>query len=116
MAFIAAMEKFLAQKIGGRYQEDVSDNIQTIIDHVTVDVNTLEMPVIMSDTIRTAANPEVHFGDINLKCLYNIDIKIQDQNFTFDIVREIESGNNEIKIVDASESPMGNMTDMTLLD
>ena len=37
MAFLAVTEKFLAQHIGGRYQEEIPDRLQKIINNVTVD-------------------------------------------------------------------------------
>ncbi len=43
MAFLAECERFLAQHIGGRYQEEVPERLQTIIDRVTVDVAALEL-------------------------------------------------------------------------
>ena len=43
MAFLAVTEKFLAQHIGGRYQEDVPERLQKIIDEVTVDVGEVEI-------------------------------------------------------------------------
>lgn len=43
MAFLAVTEKFLAQHIGGRYQEDVPERLQKIIDEVTVNVGEVEI-------------------------------------------------------------------------
>ena len=37
MAFIAVMEKFLAEHLGGRYQADVPDHLQEIIERVTIE-------------------------------------------------------------------------------
>jgi len=36
MAFLAVVEKFLAKHLGGRYQEEIPEHHQTIIDRVTV--------------------------------------------------------------------------------
>jgi len=43
MAFIAVMEAFLAKHLGGRYQEEVPELLQSIIDKVTVDVDAIEL-------------------------------------------------------------------------
>ena len=37
MAFIAVMEKFLAKNLGGRFQEEIPERLQTIINNVTVE-------------------------------------------------------------------------------
>ena len=45
MAFVAAMEKFLAEHIGGRYQESMTDEVAQRLEEITVDVSTVEMEV-----------------------------------------------------------------------
>lgn len=116
MAFIASMEKFLAGQIGGRYQSEIPESIQEIINKVTVDVSVLKMPVIIDDEIRSMKNPNVTFSGTDLKCLYNIEINLQGQTFEFDIVREINISINSIRIHDSSDSPMGQMNDITILN
>lgn len=44
MAFIAAMEKFLATHVGGRYQETMTDEVARRLEEITVDVSTVTMP------------------------------------------------------------------------
>ncbi len=44
MAFIAAMEKFFAKHIGGRYQESMTDEVAQRLIDITVDVSTVELP------------------------------------------------------------------------
>ena len=39
MAFLAVTERFLADHLGGRYQEEIPERLQKIIDNVTVDVS-----------------------------------------------------------------------------
>ncbi|MEE9373083.1 MAG: alpha/beta fold hydrolase [Saprospiraceae bacterium] len=43
MAFLAVTEKFLAKHIGGRFQEEVSDQLKSIIEKVSVDVSTVKI-------------------------------------------------------------------------
>ena len=43
MAFLAVCEAFFAKHIGGRYQEHIPERLQSIIDNVTVDVESLEL-------------------------------------------------------------------------
>jgi len=44
MAFVAAKEKFMAQHLGGRYQEDMPDHIAKRLKEITVDVSTVTLP------------------------------------------------------------------------
>ena len=44
MAFIAAMEKFLATHLDGRYQESMSEEVAQRLEEITVDVSTVTMP------------------------------------------------------------------------
>ena len=41
MAFLAVVEKFLAHHLGGRYQEDIPEDLKKILSRVTVDIHTL---------------------------------------------------------------------------
>ncbi|MDD4672971.1 MAG: S9 family peptidase [Bacteroidales bacterium] len=43
MAFIAAMEKFLAKHLNGRYQESMTDEVAKRLEEITVDINTVEL-------------------------------------------------------------------------
>ncbi len=44
LAYVAAMEKFLALHVGGRYQESVSEEVAQRLQEITVDVSIVEMP------------------------------------------------------------------------
>lgn len=44
LAFVAAMEKFLAKHIGGRYQEEMPENIAGRLEEITVDISTVVLP------------------------------------------------------------------------
>jgi dipeptidyl aminopeptidase/acylaminoacyl peptidase len=43
MAFVAAMEKFLATHVGGRYQESMTEEVAQRLQEITVDVTTVQM-------------------------------------------------------------------------
>ena len=45
MAFIAAAEKFLATHLGGRYQKEMREDIAIRLKEITVDINTVQMPM-----------------------------------------------------------------------
>lgn len=44
MAFVAAMEKFLATHVGGRFQETMTEEVAQRLKEITVDVSTVKMP------------------------------------------------------------------------
>lgn len=44
MAFVAAMEKFFAEHLGGRYQESMTDEVAQRLEEIRVDVSTVELP------------------------------------------------------------------------
>ena len=43
MAFVAAMEKFLATHLGGRYQNEIPEPIRNRLTEITVDVSTVAL-------------------------------------------------------------------------
>lgn len=43
MAYIAAMEKFLAKHLNGRYQESMTDAVAKRLEEITVDISTVEL-------------------------------------------------------------------------
>ncbi len=43
MAFVAAMEKFFAEHLRGRYQESMTDEVAQRLEEITVDVSTVEL-------------------------------------------------------------------------
>ena len=59
MAFIAAAEKFLAKHIGGRYQEDMPEEIAKRLGEITVDINTVKLPETFDESRLSDASPVV---------------------------------------------------------
>jgi dipeptidyl aminopeptidase/acylaminoacyl peptidase len=116
MAFIAAMEAFLAKHLGGRYQKEVADHIQDILDKAIVDVEQLEMPDIVSREQLNADMP-LTGNDISDETLnYRINLKIADKDIAFEMERRIEKGGDVLKITDAAASAMGNSSDIVSID
>ncbi len=116
MAFITVMEKFLAHQLKGRYQEESSDNIQEIISRATVDVKALKMPQIVSKENLNKAHILPTREIIACNILYEIEITIQGQKMNFEIQRNVTIEASRIIVKDQSESPMGNMLDISIFD
>ncbi|NNE15179.1 MAG: S9 family peptidase [Saprospiraceae bacterium] len=112
MAFITVMEKFLAQHIGGRYQEEAPDKIKSIIEKATVDISALKMPEIISDEKKNQVLPFINQIIDDTTYNYALSLEIQGQHMQFDVKRSIENHNTHLLIKDESSSPMGNMNDV----
>jgi len=115
MAFIAAMEKFLAEQLGGRYQKAVPDNLQQIIDKVTVDITSLEMPEIISKENLTAALPLPTAHSNEGHYVYRFTFDMKGQVMEFDLHREIRDSGTQWQIKDSSEDPVAGMSDTSIV-
>lgn len=108
MAFIAAMEKFLAEYIGGRYQYDMPEDVAQRLEEITVDVSTVELPEELSEesmTLRLQPARELTTGEFK----YNISIA----QFDIELQSSVEiSGDGEIiTIRESTQTPMGSAVD-----
>ncbi len=111
MAFIAAMEKFLSQHLGGRYQDEIPTKLMKIIDRVTVDVDGLEMPVIVSQEFLDSEMPIPTMPINNGIYLYDLSLDMGGQVVDFELKRQIEIDGDIITLTDSSESDINSMTD-----
>ncbi|NNE26881.1 MAG: S9 family peptidase [Saprospiraceae bacterium] len=116
MSFIAVMEAFLAKHLGGRYQENVPEQLQTIIRIATVDINALKMPTIVTDSMRLQSNPAIVKRPSEGTLHYNLSLEIQGQNMEFTQTREVKATDTHLTIQESAESPMGDMRDLAVCD
>ncbi len=108
MAFIAAMEKFLAEHVGGRYQPDMPEDVAQRLKEITVDIETVTLPEEISadDAARVLlparALPEGSFT-------YNIHLEVMgiDMENHIHIVNE----GDYVIVTETSSSPMGQSED-----
>lgn len=122
MALAVAMERFLAEHLGGRYQEDVPDDVAQQLDSITVDVSTVELP----DTSRTSDAMEAPLPDgdgskIKPQETQSVaTLQVQGQEIRMQMTRTIEpatvEGQKAWRIVDVAETPMGTSKDTVLVD
>ena len=111
MAFIAAMEKFLAAHIGGRYQDEISPKLEKIIDKVTVDVEALEMPMIASQEMLDKEIPQIS-KDINSGTyIYELSLDMGGQLVDFELERKIEVEGDMLTLTDSSANEGSPMKD-----
>lgn len=114
MAFITVMEKFLAKHLGGRMQEKVAPETQTIIDNVTVDISTLEMPVNPSSLskdikIFPPILDHVHEGTSS----YEVELDLTGQIMNFDVNREIKIDGDVLQIEEKTHGAMEGAYDLS---
>ncbi|MDR4988694.1 MAG: S9 family peptidase [Bacteroidales bacterium] len=112
MAFIAAMEQFLALHLGGRYQPDMPEDVARRLEEITVDISTVTLPEeltpeqVSQQLVPVRPLPEGSFR-------YKISLKAMGIELESRTV--IESQNDKVLITEVSRSPMGETKDeMTL--
>ena len=116
MAFIASTEKFLAKHIGGRYQEDMPEEIAQRLEEITVDINTVELPKELTQNDLTAEMPTstgvMNQGEFTI----NLTIEMGGQKMPMTLTRSIKENENTWEIAEEASTPMGAMTTTNLLD
>jgi dienelactone hydrolase len=95
LAFSVAMERFLAQHLHGRYQEETSDEIGATLAALTVDVSTVVVAEAPTMTVDAATAP-LPMADGSLlepaTLQYSVTAPMMGQEMVFDITRVYETG------------------------
>ena len=113
MAFLAAMEKFLATHIGGRYQEDMPDHIAKKLEELIVDINTVKLPESLGDIsmdLPTVA-ADLKAADYS----YTGAIAVGDQEIPFSTTLTIKEEDGNWVLDETATTPMGVMNDKVAL-
>ncbi|HHS13274.1 MAG TPA: S9 family peptidase [bacterium] len=113
MAFVAAMEKFLAKHIGGRYQEDMPEPIAKRLEEITVDVQTVTLPeAVQEDDLSKTLKPVRELAPGNFA--YQISIAAMGIEMRSEVRISRENGN--VTIREVTQSPMGEADDHLTLN
>ena len=118
LAVAVAMEKFFAKHLGGRFQEDMPDDIAAKFAALMVPVSSVvveEAPAMMADAA-TAPLPEADGSLLEPATLqYQIVVQMMGQEMTGDITRRFETATLEgeaiWRVVETSRLPMGTSVD-----
>lgn len=122
LASNAAMEKFLAKHIGGRYQEEMSDEIKEKLAALTVDINSVELP---DNTLlayaETAPLPQRLPDAVQaMELQYSMTMKVGEQEINMDLTRTVAAveyeGQQTWRITSSTQSPMGAAADTFYID
>ncbi len=115
-AFIASMERFFSDHLGGRFQPDMTDEIATRLKEITVDPTSVELPKEMAASTLYDAPPMPEQTLSPLADKYKVAIAIQGQSMEMDMQTTVEEEDGMWKVTDNLTSAMGNMSDVTYLD
>lgn len=121
MALAFAMEHFLAEHIGGRYQEDAPENIQVKLAEITVDPATVELHEIVE--VEEADTEQAVFDGSRIstaRLTYDVSMTVMGQHIEFDQVTTVEEVNHDgaaaWKIVAESVMMGMDITDAFIVD
>ena len=96
LAVAAAMEKFFAQHLGGRYQKSVDDNIQKRWDELNRDVNEVTMPDTTGKAEKEKAFPILDGERMKSHgATYGQTIKAGDRTMQMEMSRRVKPGETE---------------------
>ena len=110
MAMFAEVEKFLAPILGGRYQEDMPEDVAARLEELRVDINSVTYAGKEDATYSSelpAINGSLKAGSEKLA----LNIAVGDQTIDMTTEREISQDGENWVVSDASSGPMGEMSD-----
>lgn len=116
IAFIAEVEKFLAEHIGGRYQKDVNEEIQAKINELTVDISTVELPKKLDDNLKMVDLPAIAYDVQSQNLRYSFSISMGGQEMKMVVKQSINNQADALEVTTNVESPMLNMNEKLYLN
>lgn len=112
MAMFAAVEKFLAKHLGGRYQADMPPDVAKRLSEITVDVSKVEKP----RKIEVKAEPTTAFSLIPGTWHYTIGVQAQGQALSYESELQVAEQGNAWTVTETLRMPQGQATDSVTLD
>jgi len=122
LAMIAAIERFLAQHLGGRYQGEMSSELAAHLASLMVDPATVTLPDTLAlQQAQRGALPSAQGSWLRPTTLhYETALSVQGQTFTLRSERRLQPGELEGRavwqLVDRVRMPMGETTDTVWVD
>ncbi|MEM8583673.1 MAG: alpha/beta fold hydrolase [Bacteroidota bacterium] len=112
MAFLAAAEEFMAEHLGGRYQEERSEEVANKLAELRVDISTVTLPEAIDEAAMSAGLPEVAEDLSATEYSYTGGIAMGPQNIPLQATVSItEDGDNWV-INESTSMAMGNFSDV----
>jgi dienelactone hydrolase len=110
MAMYAEVERFLADKIGGRYQESMPEDVAKRLEELRVDISKVTY-VNPKDIAIADALPEITPALKEGTEEWKVKISVQGQELAMKTTRTITKSGDTWLIKDSTVGPLGNMTD-----
>jgi dipeptidyl aminopeptidase/acylaminoacyl peptidase len=114
LATFMAAEKFLAEHLGGRYQEGGTPEVTQRLKEITVDPKTVVLAKKTDPATVGAPKPAVDLRPGIYK--YQVKLAAGGQEISLNVATTIKEGDGGWIITDAAQSPMGNTTDTAMLE
>lgn len=110
MAMYAEVERFLAEHIGGRYQEDMTEDVSGRLKELRVDIATVEY-IPASEVTTADVLPAItdRFAEGSFK--YDVKVAVQGQEIPMSTTRTVAKDGDHWVVTDESQSPQGKMVD-----
>jgi hypothetical protein len=114
MAMFAAIEKFLAKHLGGRFQESMKPEVAARLKEITVDPKTvtLKKPVETSAVSLPSGVQPLVAGTSN----YSATISMGGQTMKMDVTSSIKEQGDTWIVTDNAKTPMGEAVDTAVVD
>lgn len=114
MAYLAASEKFIAQKLGGRYQESMKPDVEKRLKEITVDIKTVEKPKKAEESNGVSkTNSLKPIKDLKVtKAEYKVEIDMMGQKIPMSVTREVKEEGDKWVIADNATFAMGKVVDI----
>lgn len=110
MAMFAEVERFLASVLGGRYQEDMPEDVAARLEELRVDINAVVYSEKGEPTYSTEL-PEITGTLTPGSEELALNIAVQDQSVDMTTNRTISKDGEGWKVVDKTSGPMGDIVD-----
>ncbi|MBL8891008.1 MAG: S9 family peptidase [Planctomycetaceae bacterium] len=110
MAMYAEIERFLAQKLRGRFQEEMPENVARRLEELRVDISTVTYTPATSVVVSPKLpelNLELHEGEEK----WDVTIEAQGQQFQMQSTKTIKREGDTWKIETRTKAPFGEMVD-----
>ncbi len=115
MAMWVSIEKFLAKHLGGRYQKDMSEEVEKRLGEITQDVSKVVYKKAAKVEISSAL-PELSNDLKEAAYQYDVKIEVQGKSIPMQMSREVKKEGDKWTVKDASTSAMGNSEDVVYLE
>ena len=119
LAMFAEMERFLADQIGGRAQEEISGDLSDHLASLMVDVETVTLPDSLegADAAATSALPEADGSVVEPGTMeYTTSLTVRGQEVSINATRTIAAHGDAMHIIDEAQTPMGSAVDTFVVD